>query len=67
MKVARLRSEPLTCDTPIIMLSAVGERTGFGFDKDKDKDFLPVNEFIEKPISPRKLVDLVRRHLPTTN
>lgn len=63
----RLRSEPLTAETPIIMLSAVGERTGFGFDKDKDKDFLPVNEFIEKPISPRKLVDLVRRHLPTTN
>ncbi len=63
----RLRSEPLTSETPIIMLSAVGERTGFGFDKDKDKDFLPVNEFIEKPISPRKLVDLVRRHLPTTN
>jgi CheY-like chemotaxis protein len=63
----RLRSDPLTKDTPIIMLSAVGERTGFNFDKGKDADFLPVNEFIEKPISPRKLVDLVRRHLPTTN
>lgn len=63
----RLRSEPLTAETPIIMLSAVGERTGFAFDKDKDANFLPVNEFIEKPISPRKLVDLVRRHLPTTN
>jgi CheY-like chemotaxis protein len=63
----RLRSDPLTKDTPIIMLSAVGERTGFSFDKGKDAEFLPVNEFIEKPISPRKLVDLVRRHLPTTN
>ena len=62
----RLRSDPLTKDTPIIMLSAIGERTGFSFDKDKDADFLPVSEFIEKPISPRKLVDLVRRHLPTT-
>jgi len=63
----RLRSDPLTKDTPIIMLSAIGERTGFSFDKNKDADFLPVSEFIEKPISPRKLVDLVRRHLPTTN
>jgi two-component system alkaline phosphatase synthesis response regulator PhoP len=63
----RLRSDPLTKDTPIIMLSAVGERTGFSFDKGKDAEFLPVNEFIEKPISPRKLVDLVRRHLPTTS
>lgn len=63
----RLRSEPLTKDTPIIMLSAVGERTGFTFDKGKDAEFLPVSEFIEKPVSPRKLVDLVRRHLPTTS
>jgi two-component system, OmpR family, alkaline phosphatase synthesis response regulator PhoP len=63
----RLRSEPLTKDTPIIMLSAVTERTGFAFDQGKDQSFLPVNEFIEKPISPRKLVDLVRKHLPTTN
>lgn len=62
----RLRSDPLTADTPIIMLSAVSERTGFSFDKGKDAEFLPVSEFIEKPISPRKLVDLVRRHLPTT-
>lgn len=62
----RLRSEPLTKDIPIIMLSAVGERTGFSFDKGKDAEFLPVSEFIEKPVSPRKLVDLVRRHLPTT-
>ena len=63
----RLRSEPLTKDTPIIMLSAVSERTGFSFDKGKHAAFLPVSEFIEKPVSPRKLVDLVRRHLPTTN
>lgn len=62
----KLRSEPLTKDIPIIMLSAVGERTGFSFDKGKDAEFLPVSEFIEKPVSPRKLVDLVRRHLPTT-
>lgn len=62
----RLRSDPLTAQTPIIMLSAVSERTGFEFDKGRDAEFLPVSEFIEKPISPRKLVDLVRRHLPTT-
>jgi len=62
----RLRSDPLTAQTPIIMLTAVTERTGFTFDRDKDAEFLPVSEFIEKPISPRKLVDLVRRHLPTT-
>jgi CheY-like chemotaxis protein len=62
----RLRSEPLTKDIPIIMLSAVGERTGFTFDKGRDAEFLPVSEFLEKPVSPRRLVDLVRKHLPTT-
>lgn len=62
----KLRGEPLTKDIPIIMMSAVGERTGFTFDKARDADFLPVSEFLEKPVSPRRLVDLVRKHLPTT-
>ncbi|MBM4129580.1 response regulator [bacterium] len=62
----KLRGEPLTKDIPIIMMSAVGERTGFTFDKSRDADFLPVSEFLEKPVSPRKLVDMVRKHLPTT-
>lgn len=62
----KLRGEPLTKDIPIIMMSAVGERTGFTFDKGRDADFLPVSEFLEKPVSPRRLVDLVRKHLPTT-
>lgn len=62
----QLRAEPLTKDIPIIMMSAVGERTGFTFDKGRDAEFLPVSEFLEKPVSPRRLVDLVRKHLPTT-
>ncbi len=61
-----LRGDAVTKDIPILMLTAVTEQTGFGFDPDKDQDFLPVDEFLEKPVSPRKLVDLVRKHLPTT-
>ena len=61
----QLRSEEVTAETPIIMLTAVTEQTGFKFDLAKDKDFLPVNEFLEKPVSPRNLVDMVRKHLPT--
>ena len=61
-----LRGDPATKDIPILMLTAVTEQTGFGFDPDKDQDFLPVDEFLEKPVSPRKLVDMVRKHLPTT-
>lgn len=60
-----LRKGDGTRDVPIIMLTAVADQTGFDFDPGKDADFLPVNEFIEKPISPRQLVDKVRANLPT--
>ena len=61
-----LRSDDATAETPILMLTAVADRTGFAFDPKKDKDFLPVDEFLEKPVSPRSLVDMVRKHLPTS-
>jgi CheY-like chemotaxis protein len=61
----QLRSDAETAETPILMLTAVTAQTGFDFDPARDKDFLPVNEFLEKPISPRNLVDMVRKHLPT--
>ena len=61
-----LRSNDVTAETPILMLTAVTDQTGFDFDPAKDKDFLPVNEFLEKPVSPRNLVDMIRKHLPTS-
>ena len=61
-----LRSNDVTAETPILMLTAVTDQTGFDFDPAKDKDFLPVNEFLEKPISPHNLVDMIRKHLPTS-
>jgi len=60
-----LRQDPHTSEIPILMLTAVTDQTGFDFDPSRDKDFLPVDEFVEKPVSPRQLVDLVRKHLPT--
>ena len=62
----QLRSDAATREIPILMLTAVADRTGFDFDRDKDQEFLPVDEFLEKPISPRKLLDMVRKHLPTS-
>ena len=60
-----LRQDPVTSEIPILMLTAVTDQTGFDFDPSRDKDFLPVDEFIEKPVGPKQLVDLVRKHLPT--
>ncbi len=62
----QLREDEKTREIPILMLTAVADQTGFNFDASKDAEFLPVNEFLEKPLSPRKLVDMVRKHLPTS-
>ncbi len=48
---------------PIIMVTSIGSKTGFSFDKARDEDFLPVNEFLEKPVDPKVLVDKVRENL----
>jgi CheY-like chemotaxis protein len=61
-----LRKGDNTRDIPIIMLTAVADQTGYAFDPEKDSDFLPVDEYLEKPVSPRRLVDLVRKHLTPT-
>ncbi len=60
----QLRSMKETADLPILMVTAVGSQTGFAFDPEKDQDFLPVNEFIEKPVNPLKLIEAVKRNLP---
>jgi CheY-like chemotaxis protein len=48
---------------PIIMVTSIGSKTGFSFDKRRDADFLPVNEFLEKPVDPKVLIDKVRENL----
>ncbi len=59
----KIRADADIKDTPIVMLTAVGNQTGFQFDPDKDADFLPVDAFLEKPVNPKKLVDLVHENI----
>ncbi len=59
----QMRNNEEIKDIPIIMLTAVGQETGFSFDKDKDEDFLPVEEFLEKPVDPDKLIEIVKTTL----
>ncbi len=59
----QLKNDDETADIPIIMLTAVSQETGFEFDKEKDEDFLPVSEFIEKPVNPDKLIDVIKSTL----
>jgi two-component system, OmpR family, alkaline phosphatase synthesis response regulator PhoP len=61
-----LRNNPITKAIPIIMLTAIGQETGYSFSPGKDDAFLPVDEFLEKPVNPEKLIDMVRKHLPAS-
>ena len=46
---------------PILMLTAIHQTTPLRFGP--DKDYLPVDAFIEKPVEPNKLIEQVRAHL----
>ncbi len=59
----KIRKDEKLKDKPIILLTAVGKVTGFKFDKEKDEEFLPVEEYIEKPVMPEVLLEKVNKAL----
>lgn len=59
----QIRQDETLQSIPIVMLTAVGQETGFHFDKDKDEDFLPVEVFLEKPVAPDRLIEVVKTQL----
>ena len=53
----KLRETQETKDLPVIMLTAVNQEFPMGFSaKDIDKDWMPVQDFIEKPVDIPKLI-----------
>jgi len=46
---------------PILMITAISEKTGMSFDPKKDKEFLPVDDYIEKPVQPDVLLRKVEK------
>jgi DNA-binding response OmpR family regulator len=64
MVMAReLRSQGFSA--PILMLSSIGKVLGQDFEK--DDEILPVNEFVEKPVDPRVLMEKVSAALSESN
>jgi CheY-like chemotaxis protein len=55
-----VKSNPKFKHIPVVLATAVNQRTKFKFDIEKDGDFLPVEKFMEKPIDPDDLVVTIR-------
>ncbi|OGB88551.1 hypothetical protein A3H38_02785 [candidate division WOR-1 bacterium RIFCSPLOWO2_02_FULL_46_20] len=64
-EVARkIRGEAGIAKVPILMVTAIKEKTGFDFSKEAgDKAWLPVDNYLEKPIRPDELVSKVAKLL----
>lgn len=59
----RIRGDERLKAVPILMLTSVSKETGFEFDPKDDGAWLPVQEFVEKPIDPQHLIATVNRLL----
>jgi len=63
-EVARkLRKYEEMKNVPIIMLTAIRERMDIKFKIHPDEEWLPVTEFVEKPVPPDKLIEKVEQML----
>lgn len=55
-----LKKDPQFKDIPILILTAVKERTGLGFKSTAgDSEWLPVDGFLDKPVEPENLLSEV--------
>ena len=61
-----LHKDKSTQRIPIIILSAVNLKSNLSFsfsNEDIDKDWLPIREFVDKPVEPAKLIKVIEKIL----
>ena len=60
----KIRKNPKFEKLPVLMLTGMRDQTGFFFPGDtRDEKFLPVDEFVEKPVEPEVLLEKVEKLL----
>jgi CheY-like chemotaxis protein len=57
----KLKAHPVYKTIPILMLTAVGDATGFRFSMEKDGYWMKTDDYAEKPIEPDVLLEKVGR------
>ena len=59
-----LKSDEKYKKIPMLMLTAIGEKTGFKFSEVAgDKAWLPVDDYAEKPVKPEELISRIEKLL----
>lgn len=59
----KIRRDERTKYTPILMITSITQKTGFSFSPETDGEFLPVDDYVEKPIQPDDLLNRVAKLL----
>jgi two-component system alkaline phosphatase synthesis response regulator PhoP len=57
----KLKTHPVYGKIPILMLTAVGDATGFRFSMERDGYWMKTDEFVDKPVEPDRLVAVIAR------
>lgn len=58
-----IKSDPTMREIPIVMVSAVREKTGFGFDQQRDGHWMKTDAFFEKPYNPKLVLAKIQELL----
>lgn len=48
-------------NVPILMMTSVSAKSGFKFDPKTDADYMPVEDYVEKPVDPADLLARVKK------
>ena len=59
----RLKQDPALKHIPVLMLTAVADRTGFEFSQEKDGYWMKTDAFIDKPCPPKDLMTKIEKML----
>ena len=61
-----IRADEALKTIPLLMLSAVNEKGSYAgtfSNRDRDQEWLPVDEFLEKPLEPTALIAIVNKYV----
>ena len=59
----KLRADKALQRTPILMVTSVSAESGFSFNPQKDAEYLPVDAFLDKPVTPEILLNKIKHLL----